>query len=101
MRGNTSSLKSRMLRIALSWSMPGKELQTEHVALESGVTVPAGSHGGEPAEEWDIRPLDEVTADYIAAAVKASGGNLRKAARLLSISPSTLYARLKSMPKNS
>jgi len=34
-------------------------------------------------------------AQYVAASVKAVGGNVRKAARQLQISPSTLYARLK------
>ena len=52
--------------------------------------------GGEPVEEWEIRPLDAVIESYLAAAVKATGGNVRKAARLLEISPSTIYAKLKS-----
>ena len=34
-------------------------------------------------------------ARYVTAAVEASGGNVRKAARQLKISPSTLYARIK------
>ncbi len=34
--------------------------------------------------------------DYVAASVEAAGGNVRKAARQLQISPSTLYARLKA-----
>ena len=49
-----------------------------------------------PAQEWEIRALDDVVADYVTAAVEAAGGNVRKAARQLQISPSTLYARLKS-----
>jgi len=48
-----------------------------------------------PTSEWDIRPLHDVVAGYVAAAVSAVGGNIRKAARQLQISPSTLYARLK------
>ena len=47
---------------------------------------------------WEIRPLDDVIVDYIGAAVKAAGGNVRKAARQLQISPSMLYARLKERP---
>jgi len=35
-------------------------------------------------------------ADYVTASVDAAGGNVRKAARQLKISPSTLYARLKA-----
>ena len=40
-----------------------------------------------------IQPLDRVISSYIAAAVKAADGNVRKAARQLQISPSTLYAK--------
>jgi DNA-binding NtrC family response regulator len=59
------------------------------------VSLPKSGGGGLPVEEWEIRPLDEVVADYVTASVKAAGGNMRKAARQLAISPSTLYARLK------
>jgi transcriptional regulator of acetoin/glycerol metabolism len=34
-------------------------------------------------------------AGYLQSAVSAVDGNMRKAAKLLGISPSTLYARLK------
>ena len=51
--------------------------------------------GALPSEEWEIQPLDTVIEQYVAAAVQAAGGNMRKAARQLHISPSTLYARLK------
>lgn len=43
-----------------------------------------------------IRPLEDVTADYIRHAVEIAGGNIREAARRLEISPSTLYARMKN-----
>jgi len=76
----------------------GKELHSEDLLLESdggaGPVRTAGS-GMIPSSEWDIRPLDTVIADYVAAAIEAAGGNMRKAARQLQISPSTLYARLK------
>jgi transcriptional regulator of acetoin/glycerol metabolism len=39
-----------------------------------------------------------VIANYVSAAVEATGGNIRKAARQLKISPSTLYARMKQAP---
>lgn len=42
-----------------------------------------------PTAERDIRPLDEVISKYVTAAVGATGGNIRKAARQLQISPST------------
>ena len=43
----------------------------------------------------EIRALDDVITDYVTASVTAAGGNVRKAARQLQISPSTLYARMK------
>jgi DNA-binding NtrC family response regulator len=46
-------------------------------------------------EEWEIQPLDQVSEQYVRNAVKATGGNVRKAARLLQVSPSTIYAKMK------
>ena len=69
----------------------GEDLIIEPQA-SGGLQVKGGAF---PAEEWEIQPLDKVIANYVAAAVKAAGGNVRKAARQLQISPSTLYARLK------
>ena len=63
--------------------------------LEPPATPVATSSSGEPTQEWEIRPLDDMIASYVAAAVKATDGNVRKAARKLQISPSTLYARMK------
>jgi len=55
----------------------------------------AKATGGLPTADWEIRPLDDVVADYVTASVDAAAGNVRKAARQLQISPSTLYARMK------
>jgi DNA-binding NtrC family response regulator len=54
-----------------------------------------------PTKEWEIEPLDALITKYVAAAVQATKGNVRKAARKLEISPSTLYARLKVADKAS
>jgi DNA-binding NtrC family response regulator len=45
-----------------------------------------------------VRPLAEITTAYVRAAVEAVGGNVRRASRMLQISPSTLYAELRETP---
>ena len=91
--GNVRELRNVLERALLT--LHGDEIRTEDLVIESSAaSVPAKS-GALPAEEWEIQPLDDVIAQYVAAAVKAAGGNMRKAARQLQISPSTLYARLK------
>jgi len=45
----------------------------------------------------DVRTLAEVERDYIAAALRASGGNRAKAAEKLGIGPATLYRKLKQV----
>src|SRR5207248_6653933 len=92
--GNVRELRNVLERSLLT--LDGKEIRSEDLLLEAD-TAPAGkpSTGGLPGSEWDIRPLDEVIADYVAAAVEAAGGNMRNAARQVRIRPTTLYSRLK------
>ncbi|MGZ7042183.1 MAG: sigma-54-dependent transcriptional regulator [Thermoanaerobaculia bacterium] len=91
--GNVRELRNVLERALLT--LGTDEVRTEDLVLEaSSAAVPAKS-GSLPTEEWEIQALDEVVGQYVAAAVKAAGGNMRKAARQLQISPSTLYARLK------
>jgi DNA-binding NtrC family response regulator len=92
--GNVRELRNVLERALLT--LDGKEIRSEDLLLETDRQVSVkSSGGGAPTAEWEIRPLDAVIADYVAAAVDAAGGNMRKAARQLQISPSTLYARLK------
>jgi DNA-binding NtrC family response regulator len=91
--GNVRELRNVLERALLT--MSGKEIRSESLMLETQSAAVAATASGLPTAEWEIRPLDEVVADYVAAAVDAAGGNVRKAARQLKISPSTLYARLK------
>jgi DNA-binding NtrC family response regulator len=77
-------------------TMSGKEIRSEDLLLEAGAAPMPKSDAGMPTTDWEIRALDDVINDYVAASVEATGGNVRKAARQLQISPSTLYARLKS-----
>jgi len=79
-------------------TMSGKEIRSEDLLLESETGPQVKSGAGLPTTDWEIRPLDDVITDYVAASVEATGGNVRKAARQLKISPSTLYARMKAKP---
>jgi DNA-binding NtrC family response regulator len=91
--GNVRELRNVLERALLT--LPGDEIRTEDLVLERAAAALPSSDGGLPSDEWEIQPLDEVVAKYVAASVEAAGGNVRKAARQLKISPSTLYAKLK------
>jgi DNA-binding NtrC family response regulator len=91
--GNVRELRNVLERALLT--LHGDEIRSEDLVIEKGGSPVAGKSGALPSEEWEIRPLDQVVAEYVTAAVAAAGGNMRKAARQLQISPSTLYARLK------
>jgi DNA-binding NtrC family response regulator len=90
--GNVRELRNVLERAMLT--ARGTEVKSEDLILDTN-TAPPASTGLIPMAEWDIRPLDEVISKYVTAAVSATGGNVRKAARQLQISPSTLYARMK------
>jgi two-component system, NtrC family, response regulator AtoC len=93
--GNVRELRNVLERAMIT--MPGDEIRSEDLVIErTGTPLTTPSSSGEPTAEWEIRPLDEVVEAYVAAAVKATDGNVRKAARLLAISPSTLYAKMKT-----
>lgn len=89
--GNVRELRNVLERALIT--LAGDEIRSQDLVLD---TLPqsVASADGLPAEAWQIRPLDDVIAEYVRAAVDATGGNLRKAARMLQISPSTLYSRL-------
>lgn len=91
--GNVRELRNVLERAMLV--SPSKEIRVEDLLLESQQVPSGGFSLDGPLEEWDVRPLEEVAAEYVGRAVEATGGNRRKAARLLGISPSTLYAKLK------
>jgi two-component system nitrogen regulation response regulator NtrX len=91
--GNVRELRNVLERALLT--LTGDEIRSEDLSLETGAAPVAGKNGDLPSEEWEIRPLDDVIAAYVTAAVEATGGNMRKAAKRLEISPSTLYARVK------
>jgi two-component system nitrogen regulation response regulator NtrX len=90
--GNIRELRNVLERALITLSHD--EIRSEDLILEPP-SAPVASSAGEPASEWEIRPLDDMIASYVTAAVKATEGNVRKAARKLQISPSTLYAKMK------
>ncbi len=91
--GNVRELRNVLERAMLT--MTGKEIASEDLLLESDSKSMAKATGGLPTTDWEIRPLDDVIADYVNASVTAAEGNVRKASRQLQISPSTLYARMR------
>src|SRR5581483_5655402 len=95
--GNVRELRNVLERALLT--LDGNEIRSEDLMLESAASsVASASAALMPSEEWEVRPLDDLIADYIEAAVKAMDGNVRKAARQLQISPPALYAGLKKKP---
>lgn len=94
--GNVRELRNVLERAMIT--LTREEIRSEDLSIETGGTSIAPASGGLPTEEWEVQPLDDLIASYVAASVKATGGNVRKAARRLQISPSTLYARLKTKP---
>jgi DNA-binding NtrC family response regulator len=92
--GNVRELRNVLERALLT--LGGDEIRTDDLSIEPSTGAVAGKSGALPSEEWEIQPLEEVIGQYVAASVKAAGGNMRKAARQLKISPSTLYAKMKA-----
>jgi DNA-binding NtrC family response regulator len=90
--GNVRELRNVLERALLT--LRGSEIKSEDLILDTAPRVATGS-GLYPTAEWEVLPLDELVAKYLTAAVAATGGNVRKAARQLQISPSTLYSRMK------
>ncbi|MFN2443763.1 MAG: sigma-54-dependent transcriptional regulator [Thermoanaerobaculia bacterium] len=94
--GNVRELRNVLERALLV--RKGSEIRVEDLLLEKEGTLSTDA-GVMPKTEWEIRPLDDVVRDYVHAAVEATEGNIRSAARRLDISPSTIYAKLKDAGK--
>ena len=92
--GNVRELRNVLERALLT--LAGDEIRSEDLSIEKQGSVVPAKRGALPTAEWEIQPLDDVITEYVTASVKAVEGNVRKAARQLQISPSTLYARLKA-----
>jgi DNA-binding NtrC family response regulator len=88
--GNVRELRNTLERAMLV--AKGDEIRGEDLLLTEVRMKPESDR---QMEEWEIQPLDKMTEGYVRSAVAAVGGNIRKAARLLEVSPSTIYARMK------
>jgi DNA-binding NtrC family response regulator len=92
--GNVRELRNVLERAMLTST--DDEVRVEDLHLDNGQDATLGTPVNlYPSRVVDVRPLDEVTTNYIRATLNAVNGNSRKAARLLDISPTTLYARLR------
>lgn len=92
--GNVRELRNVLERAMLI--ARGPEIRIEDILLDDHPELGRETElEATPLNEAAIRPLEEITANYIRSAVEATGGNVRAAARRLGISPSTLYARLR------
>jgi transcriptional regulator with PAS, ATPase and Fis domain len=93
--------------LLLRYTWPGNVRELEN-ALERALALARSDHIGvddlppelgaaPPTVQTadDVRTLAEVERDYIAAALRASGGNRAKAAEQLGIGAATLYRKLK------
>ncbi len=85
--GNVRELENALERaVALARS---DRIGVDDLPPEFGAAPPAVQTADE------VRTLAEVERDYIAAALRASGGNRAKAAERLGIGAATLYRKLK------
>jgi two-component system response regulator FlrC len=88
--GNVRELANVLERAAIL--SEGAVIQPDHIWLESGGGAAAGADiGGEP----EVKTLAEMEKDAIARALRAVGGNRRRAAELLGIGERTLYDKLR------
>jgi two-component system response regulator HydG len=85
--GNVRELENALERaVALA---PSDRIGVDDLPPEVGSSVPAVPTAS------DIRTLEEIERDYIAAALRSSGGNRAKAAEQLGIGAATLYRKLR------
>jgi DNA-binding NtrC family response regulator len=95
--GNVRELENALERaLALAQS---DRIGVDDLPPELGEAPPVRGTGAPGVEDVrtgdDVRTLAEVERDYIAAALRASGGNRAKAAEKLGIGAATLYRKLK------
>lgn len=88
--GNVRELRNVLERAALL-SADGRIL-VEDLPLEPSAPA-AASLAADSSNR--VRPLEDVIVEAIQNAVAVADGNIRKAARLLGVSPTTIYSRLK------
>jgi len=87
--GNVRELKNALERAC---AFGGRVLTVSDFGFLAGELEPPGPA---PDPRAPVLPLDEVARREVRRALARSGGNVRAAARLLGVHPSTLYRRLK------
>lgn len=87
--GNVRELTNALERAAIL--ADGSRIEAAHLWLEAGATAAASSATTAPT----IRPLADLEREAIEQALRAVGGNRRRAAELLGIGERTLYDKLK------
>jgi DNA-binding NtrC family response regulator len=102
--GNQIKLDKAAMDLLTDHSWPGNArelknvLETAAALCEGGAIgpddLPALSSASDPAAE-EMGSIRDAEARAISEALEKAGGNKRKAARLLGIAPSTLYAKMK------
>ena len=105
--GNVRELRNIVIRLGAKY--PGKKVDVEqlHAELEESILIIPGKdeNNGYTQIERELSDysfqLDEVLSErekrYILGAMRVSGGNLSKAARLLGINRTTLYSRMQRL----
>jgi DNA-binding NtrC family response regulator len=88
-RGNVRELENAVERAVVFATR--NRVDVEDLPQEVGLATP------EPVASGDVRTLEEVERDYIAAVLRAVGGNRGQAAAKLGIGSATLYRKLKAL----
>ncbi len=98
-RGNVRELENALERAAV---LSADGVIREDAVRDAGVASPVRAAGGEPAGGGDeLTTLKDAVADAerhaIQRALEAAGGNRQDAAKILGISPRTLFYKLKQL----
>ncbi len=105
--GNVRELRNIVIRLAAKYPGANVGIDELNAELESSVTSIEG--GQDSSADRNIeqqllqkgfrldQQMDERERSYIAAALKLSGGNLSKAARLLGVNRTTLYSKIERL----
>ena len=89
-RGNVRELENAVERAVVL--ARGSRIDVDDLPQEVSLALP------DPMSAGDVRTLEQVERDYIAAVLRTVGGNRAEAAAKLGIGSATLYRKLKTLP---